>query len=497
MNHPSRRSVKLLLALFVGYCLHVCMASSPASKGLILRIRLADGTMEKVAVPSGSEETMTVDDVLKPFEIEEGASIQVGLTTVEDATTPISKFGVKNGSMITVKSTVSQKPTESRFAKLKVQNHSWDPFHDLAKDYEHAVLKVKTRRSSNKGGSYGDIAQLALSLHVLEPQQEGRLKRVYMCRNSAERFHANGLLKKSGGIVSRTGLLLGTIQRERVETGPRKARTSLSSQTSDSDYCTVAKVHALWEPPGQKASDATSNYDASLAESLLDKTRRVLDIAEYLGLVPVGWIFSYQDNRNEDEDALPVFGLDVQTGAKLQIANMRSKGIVDGAKFATLAMDANIGATEAFQLSDVSVQMVHESILVIKDGESTRHVATKNPVMVDGKQANDIDSVLCLVNTAMLSHVGSFAGKTAASSIKKNGSLTKKAKTAILSALEDDSKLLEELCDLNVLVALDQSLSDEDTAELCQVVRKWSRGLKQGTQVASKLKMRLKGVLET
>jgi hypothetical protein len=493
-HHPARSNIRFVLALIVGFCcLHMCIASSPVSKGLVLRIRLADGTMEKVSVPNGSEETMTVEDILKPFDVEEGAPIQVGPTTVEDATTPLSKLGLKNGSMITVKSTVSQKPTESRFAALKVEKHSWDPFPDLAKDYEHAVLKIKTRRSSNKGGSYGDIAQLASSLHVVEPQQEGRFKRVYMCRNSAERFHANGILKKGAGIVSRTGLLLGTIQRERVEIGPRKARTSLSSQTSDSEFCTVAKVHAVWEPPGQK----DKNYDATLAESLLDKNPRVLDIAESLGLVPVGWIFSYQDKRHEDEEALPVFGLDVHTGAKLQIARMKSNGIVDGAKFSTLAMDANIGATEAFQLSDVSVQMVHEGILVIKDGKSTRHVATKNPVLVDGKQSNDVDSVLCLVNTAMLSHVGSFAGKTAASSIKKNGSLTKKAKTAILNALEDDPKLLEELCDFNVLVALDQSLSKEDISEICQLVRKWARGQKQGTQVTSKLKMRLKGVLET
>jgi hypothetical protein len=323
-----------------------------------------------------------------------------------------------------------------------------------------------------------------------------------MCHKSAERFQTNGFVKnnakktQNAAPLCRVGLLLGTIQTERVEKGRRKARTSLSSQTSDADFCTVAKVQAIYEPPSQKTT--TGVYDASLGQTLLQQNPRVLVLAEHLGLIPVGWIFSYQDERHKDEEALPVFGLDVQTGAKLQIDNMRSRGHSEGAKFVTLAMDANTGATEAFQLSDVSVQMVHEGMLVASEGTSQRQVPTKHGVVVDGKEIKELDSVLCLVNTAMLSHAGSYAGKTAASSVKKNGSLTTKTKKALMSALkEDDRRLLEELCDLNTLLALDQSVSNEDTEEWCQLVRKWARGQKEGTQVNGKLKMRLQGVLET
>ena len=92
--------------------------------------------------------------------------------------------------------------------------------------------------------SYADIAQLQSSLHMMEPQQEGSLKWVYMCRISAKRFQVNGAQKKDI-IHARVGLLLGTIQTERVELTPRKARTSLLSQTSDSEFCTVAKVQAV------------------------------------------------------------------------------------------------------------------------------------------------------------------------------------------------------------------------------------------------------------
>ena len=466
---------------------------------MVLRIRLADGSMEKVMVPHGAEETMTLSDLLNPFEIEKDSSIQIGTTTTRskevDTSSPLSGLGVKHGSLITVKSATIQKPTESRFKQLKVDhNTTWHPFPDLAKDYEHALLKTKTRRSSQKGMSYGDIARLQSSLHIVEPQQKGPLKRFYMCHKSAERFQANGIVKKA--IHARVGLLLGTVQTERVDSKPRKARTSLSSQTSDSDYCTVAKVQAVWEPPGQNKNAAPGSvYDETLAQSLLTKNPRVLAVAEELGLVPIGWMFSHKDNRHQDDEALPVFGLDVKTAAKLQITNMQQRNEIDGRKFATLAMDATTGATEAFQLSDVSVQMVHEEMIITNPGESRRLVPTKHAVLVDGRETKELDSVLCLVNTAMLSHAGAYSGTIA--SVKKNGSLTNKARKALIAALDDDRKLLEQLCDFNALLALDQSLSKDDSQQLCQLVRKWARGQKQGTQVGSKLKRQLRIVLES
>lgn len=497
MDRYNRQKHWRILVVWA-FCLQLFVTSSP-STGMVLRIRLADGSMEKILVQPGTEETMTLSDILKPFNVEEDSSIQFGPSTDSpiDKTSTLSQLGAKHGSLFTIKpkTTTTQKPSESRFSQLKVEKRTWDPFPDLAKDYENALLRTKTRRSSQSGMSYRDIERLHSSLHVVEPQQEGPFKRIYMCQNSAQRFHANGLNKK-GGVTCRVGLLLGTVQSERVDSRPRKARTSLSSQTSDSEYCTVAKVQAIWEPSGQKSSN-NGIYDASIAQGLLERNPRVLYIAEKLGLVPVGWIFTYQDNRQEDEDNLPVYDLDVQTACKLQIAKMRSQEGSDGSKFVTLAMDSASGGTEAFQMSDVSVQMVHENILVPKEGISQRHVATKHEIVVDGKQTKQLDSVLCLVNTAMLSHVGSFAGKTATSSVKKNGSLTNKTKKTLLEAISNDSKLLEELCNFNTLLALDQSLSREDTEELCGLVRKWSRGQKQGTKVGSKVKMHLKGILET
>ena len=296
-----------------GCCRSGCVMAIPtpnssAREGIVLRIRLADGSMERVQIEEGKEDSLTLDDILRPFDVPNDASIQV---SGAHANTKDSIANLKHGSMITVvppskPSTIEKQ--ESRFAKLRSKKSTeggegdWNPYPDLAKDYDSLLLKTKSKRFSGGKMSYSDISKLQSALHVVEPQKDGPLKRVYMCRVSAERFYSNGVTKakgkkkgssgaSTGTAQCRVGLLLGTIQTERVDKRPKKARTSLSSQTSDSDYCTVAKVQAVWEPPNQQKEAASPDklYDTMLARDMLRKNPRVLRIAQYLGLVPIGW----------------------------------------------------------------------------------------------------------------------------------------------------------------------------------------------------------------
>jgi hypothetical protein len=504
----SRNAWVALLSLFLA---QASASTPPPSGGMILRVRLGDGSIQRIQVPPGSEETTTLSQILTPLsQHDEDSRIQVGSSVISDDSQTLSTLGLKHGSLITITQQQQQqqhcKPSESRFAKTIAVPNRFDPFPELRRDYQTALRQKARRRASQGGMSYGDLANVQSALHVVEPQPEGPLKRVYMCRISAERFQSNCIIIQKGKqkkgsspllITCRVGLLLGSIHRERVDSkAAKKTRTSLSSTPSDQDFCQVAKVHALWEPTLQTAS--TRTYDA---HSLLTE-RRALTVASWLGLTPVGWIFSYTDSRsNKDQDSLPVWGSDVWNGARLEIANMERSGREEGAKFCTLAMDANTGATEAFQLSDVSVQMVAEHMWDggnNNDEESKRFVTTQHEIIVDGKETTQLDSVLCLVNTAMLSHEGSFAGKTV-NSIKRNGSLTGKTKKALLAALEkdsaDQSSLLNALSDFNILMALDELLPSEDMQELCRLVRKWVRGQKRGTQVGTKLKVLLQNVL--
>lgn len=525
--------------------------------GMVLRVRLADGSMEKIQVEEGTEGKLTLEDVLKPFDVPTDASVRIGATTTKISADPEAKnleaLNIKHGSMITVlpppkdpSTPASSFATRKASASASSKGREWDPYPDLAKDYDSVVRQTKTKRSSRQGMSYNDISKLQSSLHVVDPQKEGPLKRLYMCRVSAERFYNNGVLKGAASTKTkkgapkfgcRFGLLLGTIQRERVDRRPKKGRTSLSSQTSDSEYCTVAKVQAVWEPPSQRsASDKL--YDASLAASLLEgksnaNAQRVLAIAKHLGLVPIGWIFSYRDDRLEEENSFQtdgpqaLFGLDVAVAGKLKAQNMKDAQQNDksddnddddkysrgGDKFVTLAMDATTGATEAFQLSDVAVQMVHEDMFekILEPTTKVKNppmVPMRHAVLVDGSETKVLDSVLCLVNTAVLSHVGSYSGGSKGSAVKKSsGGLTKKTKKVLLRALEnnDSNQFLQEICDFNILMALDELLSAqssskasivcEETELLCGLVKKWARGQKQGTTIDSKFKMRLKTYL--
>jgi hypothetical protein len=164
-----------------------------------------------------------------------------------------------------------------------------------------------------------------------------------------------------------------------------------------------------------------------------------------------------------------------------------------------LALDSKSGATEAFQLSKVSVQIVAEGVLAIPASPKEsikRFVKTQESIRIDNKETKEFDSALCLVNTAMLSHEGRFSGKADSNSIKKVrvGGLTAKKKESLLAQIEDenDSDLVDGLCDFNVMMALDRSLSREDMSSLCKIVAKYSRGHKKGIEVENKLKLVIK-----
>ena len=513
---PLRRVVLWLIASAT-----FAVASSSPNGDMVLRVRLQDGSMERLQVPAALQEKLSLQEALKDVTPKlEGLSVRSG-KSIQDPSQTIRQLGLKHGALLSlVSSSSSSKPaTLSQKKKPTAQQHSahWDPFPDLAKDYETAVRKSKARRG---GSSFADLAHIQSSLHIVEPQAKGPLLRVYMCPTSAERFQAAGIQRKSGTVTCRAAMLFGTVARERVKQKASKTRTSLSSQPTEQDFCHVAKVQAIWEPPGMKKQKSTSDsYDATglleyTSQSPNTAVAKAVQVASWLGLIPVGWIFTYKEKRHDD-DSLPVHARDVHTGATLQIQNMKEAGRQDGARFVTLAMDAITGATEAFQLSDVSVQMVAEDMILLDDDNKSdkkakkttkqdkigRFAPTRHNILVDGKETKQLDSVLCLVNTAMLIQQGSFAGTAATT--KKNGSLTNKARKSLLKSLEqselssDDSVLLQELSNFHTLVSLyETGLGATDCERLCQVVKKWSRGQKKGTVVDAKLKRQLRRFLE-
>ena len=434
---------------------------------MILRIRFHDGTMQKIQIPPGKEDEITLAQALSPFQLSSNDNtIQIGSDLISNVSQTLSMLKLKHGSLIALgtkkrnETKISQTTTTPTTTTTTAKKRGFDPYPELAKDYT-AALRTKTRRRG--GMTYGDLALLQSSLHIVEPQPKGPIERIYMCRISAERFIPTN--------QPRMGLLLGTIAKERLDTRrPNKQKTSLSSTTSTPEYCQVAKVQAIWESPTPP----------------LIVTDRIRQLAQWLDMIPLGWIFTHADRETP-----PVHGQELYQAASLQITQMQQGGT---SSWITLTKDATTGATEAFQLSNVAVQMVAEGMMSCT--EQGRFVPTQHAIVVDGKETTTLDTVLCLINTAMLAHEGKFAGGTLPT-VKKNGMMLTKTKKALLAAIEstDHCHLLNALCDFNVLAAIDQQMKPDQMEALCQVVKKWAKGQKIGTQLSPQLKVLLKGIL--
>jgi len=552
--------------MFLPLTIAIASVALATAAPTILRIRTVDGVL-RVPLPN-DDPNSTLSSILASAGVdleESDLKCQVGLpgratngdntsstldvsTLGTDGQKTASELGLKHGSMITILSPPMPKKKDSEESKsqtnAEVNNNSdrFDPFPDLAKSTSYSAASRRARalsRGVSRGMSYGDISRVRSTMHVVEPQPTGPLTRVYVCQVGAAKFQNHCIVnnhaakKKSkqttsskkkaeqtAGVENRVALLFGTINKERVDQSRKKARTSLSTAREDEKMCEVAKVQAVWEPPLQKPTSNGKHYDdarllstycaggiptASTSASKKESpTDRAIRVAGWLGMHPLGWMFSYaDDDRHEDGDALPVHGRDAVVGAKLQIESMKRRGREEGCKFVTLALDGRIGATEAFQLSDVCVQMVAENVLsppsLDEALKSTRFLELEDPIVISGEETKRLDSVLLLVNTAMLSHIGLYSGGSNApigGNVKRaSGALLVKTRKRILAALEQGDGALKELCDFDILLALDMLIGREESEQLCLLVRKYARGQKKGTVLDGHLKLTLQSVL--
>ena len=580
-----RQSSLLGVLVFLVLCSRKAVECCPpsTSKPLVLRIRQLDGSIQRLQFQAkettGSLNGISLEQVLQKSrdilelsmegqEPHKECALQFGNHCFplkmdgegeEQMDKSLEELGIRHGSLLSIvpgidsgnsttpekggglqqkKKTVDQKQPSS-------SSDRWDPYPELAKDYEKTVRQIERRKLTGGRLSFADLSKLHRALHVVEAQPTASLLRLYLCPVVAERFATAS--KTGSSLGARVALLFGTIHRERRDPKKLRHRTSLSSTTEVEEYCQVAKVKAVWEPPQKRKQEESSSRDSSLydATELLQFARneRVMNVAQWLGLVPVGWMYSYPENRQasesggggNDEVTLPVFGLDVQAGAQLQIECMKRYGREEGQRFVTVAMHGPTGATEAFQLSDVTVQMVAENMLCLLKGDKRdqesddcargtssslpkRFVPTRYAILVDERETTTLDSVLCLVNTALLQQQGSFVGSNGSPSGVKSSNpyqLTKRtrktlaqAATAAMAAVKSgtDKKesnksssacasLLELLCNFQILVALYEDLSQEDMKLLVETVRKFARGPKKGTTVDRSVLQRLQQVL--
>jgi len=245
----------------------------------------------------------------------------------------------------------------------------------------------------------------------------------------------------------------------------------------------MVRVSAIYQPP-QKPS--TSGYDSSAL--LSSPPSQVLDLCEKLNLQVVGWIFSHDggDGEGDENEKIPVKAPHVRTATKTQANNMEHFGRFPGSKFVTLSV-SKVGEAEAFQMSDVAVQMSSDGVFSDLDSEKgKRYLKTSDPVSVDSKETNEVDSLLCLVNVAVVSGTGKWKSK------EKNEKLTKRAKGELKDAVSrvlsnkgnaaKNKALMEALMDFNVLLFLQGRIRDEECwGGILGKVVKYGKGGKQAT----------------
>ena len=574
----------------------------PSSSTMVVRIRTVDGSMRRVslltsktapantnindtnetAVPPSADST-TLSEILALAGvthqlgseddniINDTHSIQLGSNTTvlnltSDGNKTMTELGLVHGSIITILKPPPSKVANSNDKKKNEEDESrFDPFPELATSSSSTTSATSSSISRRRR----EIAMKQNKrLHVIGPQSttSSGIARVNVCEASAAKFRnhcitttaATATKKRKAATATtimenRVGLLFGTVENNNNANDGRTRRKTVSSGSSDE---TIVSVHAIWEPTNQIPSKQyTDHYDdkclllpPSLAKTTVNEeeveeevdVQRAIRIGGWLGLRPVGWIFSYTNDRTKEVDSHgttistttststalpPIYVRDVIMGSKLQIQTMKYNRMLNrhndddddnGRKdFVTLAMNCVNGMTESFQFSNVCVQMVAEGVLSFpvqkppqRDDGNTRLAKLLAPVLVSDEETTILDTVLLLINLAMFSHVGFYSGdapspatSTGVSSVKRStGELFTKTRKRILTLLlvlpdtkkkqhqqqqlENDDKdvvdgeLLKLLCDFDILLALDALLDRNDSEKLCLLVKQYATTVK-------------------
>jgi hypothetical protein len=518
---------------------------------MILRVRAPDGSLQRLQLTEKIRQ-LTIAELLE--------NLQVTTTGNDNKKKKISSFTVqldgmavatsmriadmprlKHGSVLAVvinplTSEVKTPGTKARNSddadadatgkKTPLPPSSFVPFPDLAKRWNDRRYRANKNK---KPTSYAALtAYRDATVHRIEEvSQPKRIEQIYICQNMARRF-----VEMDNGGTDNDVLILGTIARQHKT----KARHSLDDQKTLHKTTLIAKSQAMVVPSEEK-----------------DDVWK--DVAMYLGLEPIGWMVAAavtmptgQKDTNEKSSLLPTSAA-ILRAARFQIDVMRQKaqrpqqphGTTSTTNdhfegFCTIAMDRSSGATEAYQLTDVTVQMVAEGLFhetttntfdATKRADKNDHdtnnniLRTKHPIWVDGGESNSLDTLLCLVNTAVLSHTGWYSTKTTRTVKKTNGRLTKVTRTKLLAALQlpkgkaagngennGDAAALDILCDFDLLVALVRMLrstppnknkqdGDDDGRALCETVQQYAKGLKRTTKLNPALRQRIVDLIQS
>jgi len=359
----------------------------------------------------------------------------------------------------------------------------FEPFPEKSKKGHEKMLQWARRNSRRKGqNSFDSLSKITSNLHKVEVEEPTKrnTKRIMMCEVCAGRF-------SHGGSKGRCALLFGRLleENERAMGGEKRKDQ-------------FAAVDCVYEP----SSSGDDFYDPSgidLAEDYGEgkgELARVLELADSLEIVPVGWIYAYEQNEARAKAKLPMMARDVLTASRLQsnfMRRARGSSACAGARtttassmaekaakeFVTIAVNSETSSSEPFQVSDQGVQMVFEGVVCGGDVNAISDelvLKTSAPVIVDGVEKEEVDSDLFLVPTGIL---GGKGGKFVGLSIKGGGkkfALKKKErmflKKLIAADGTSDEQVLDFLRDFRVLFFFWDKLDKKGKTKIIKSVKK-------------------------
>ena len=343
------------------------------------------------------------------------------------------------------------------------------PYPHLAKPNPTLQIKLNKAKARRKRASTNaDIEAITSCMHRVEPKSssttDSLVKKCYLCSTSANRFVSS----TKGGKKKKYGVLFGTVKEEKLQ-----GKDTIAKKEE------VARVQFIYETSGGAVPDFEDG-----------ELKKVLKLAEKLGVRPVGWIFSYSKDKgdgdgDDNEDFVPMDSHAVVNSAKLQIKLMQMLGNEIGSRFVAIACNAESGATEVFQISDHFVQMVWEGVLVEgkKEGEGGNNKFCKAtvPVVVgngsEAKENTQVEAVLGLTNLGLLAGKGDCVGTIGGGLRLK---IKKKERKYLRSLLEgeggkDDGTFLKDVAEFRLCYVLWEGMEGGD--ELVELVNKSRRGL--------------------
>eukprot|EP00752_Nemacystus_decipiens_P009302 g8313.t1 len=491
-------SLSLLLAAYL--CLWV-QGAAGAGASLTLRVRMPDGAVKRVKATA----TDTADGIMSKLGMAdggsgggEGLSTDAGAGGVVDGSASVAALGLGNGDFLYVKSdSAARSAAKAKLEALermksavgaKATGNKFVPFPDHARPPPPRV----TKRVKN----WQDLEAMQAQTFSLKPQKDSNVKKISVEESAMDDFV--GYLKQTGLGRHRCALLFGRV----------------SPSTNG------IKVEAMYEPPQEEHSRGTGTYDSSaLTEAARvavataaarDKdggggsggggsetceaqgaaaaeVARAVRVAELLGLRLVGWCLSH-DKREHFMAAT-----DVVTAAALQLMSMAERGKEEGVLVATVTVPVNATsgevATEAFSVSNQTVQMFSEGIFASDQPDPTADRVTTTAVVKEGGKETKTPETLGLIcNVAIVQHKGKLQTRFPSSNrASKAAPFLSDLKEALFGAIEPPKtnaqtkkkkkpkqpSFLNRLSDFQLLVFLSRQMGfSRDFEELCAVVGK-------------------------